>query len=167
MHKKGVSRQDTEGAFDWLVGENLAERQTFDSVGITHYGVVEIEEAHDRPEHGTEHFAPAVIHQVNHFHGTVGGVQTGSHNTMNVAQQFNAPAAIFDHFAAIRREVEQLPNDKKADAMELVEAMEAEAKKTEPKHVIFASYATALASLVTSVAPHIPPLLDWISRLKK
>ena len=51
--------------------------------------------------------------------------------------------------------------------MELVEAMEAEAKKTEPKHVIFASYATALASLVTSVAPHIPPLLDWISRLKK
>jgi hypothetical protein len=163
----GVSHNDTDAAMTWLSNEGLAKWAASGLIGITHDGVREIEKARDNPEGGTEHFTPVVIRNVNHFHGAVGGFQQGSNNSMHVAQQFNAPAAIIDHFAAIRKEVEQLPEPKKADAIELVEAMEAEAKKPEPKHVIFASYAMALAQLVTSVAPHIPPLLDWISRLKK
>lgn len=164
----GVSRNDTEAAMTWLSNEGLAKWVASGLIGITHAGVREVEGARDNPTAGTKHFASTVIHNVNNnFYGTVGGFQQGSNNSMHVAQQFNAPAAIADHFAAIRREVDKLPAEKKTDAIELVDAMEAEAKKPEPKHVIFASYATALATLVSSVAPHIPPLLDWISRLKR
>lgn len=163
----GISLEDAREAISWLKAEGLAEQITLDSIKLTHEGVREVESALERPDEGTEHFAPATIHNVNHFYGTVGGVQQGSNNTMNVAQQFNAPAAIIDHFAAIRREVDKLPAEKKNDAIVLVDAMEAEAKKPEPKHVIFSSYATALATLVSSVAPHIPPLLDWIKNLNK
>lgn len=162
----GIATNDAQEAFVWLQREGLAKQMGMGTVAITHDGVREIEEAQDNPANGTDHFPLALIQNVN-FYGTVGGVQTGSDNTMNVAQQFNAPAAIIDHFATIRREIEKLPPDKKADAIELVDAMEAETKSEKPKLALITSFAASLATIATTVAPHLPAIIEWSRTLVK
>jgi len=163
LKKEGMSFNDADAAFTWLIHEGLAARIASDMIGITHYGVREIEEAHDNPDDGTEHFTPAVIHQVQNFYGTVGGVQTGSHNTQHIAQQFNAPANILQHFATLRAEAQKLPVEKRSEAIELVDAIEEQATAEKPKLARVKSYAEALGPLMEPTIHVIRAIVEWIA----
>ncbi|MRG93881.1 hypothetical protein [Polyangium spumosum] len=160
--KEGISPSDAESAFRWLADEGLAKFHG-SLLMIKHQGVVEIEQSREAPDEDTDHFPAAVIHQVNHFHGTVGGVQTGSHNTMSVAQQINAPAEIIGHFAALREAAQRLPEDKRSTAIEMVEGLEEEAKLDKPRKGRVESYGKTLVSLLVTMGPIIKMIVDWIA----
>ena len=57
----GLSREDTEVTVEYLVGEGLAEYVAMGgTIGITHYGILEVERAVDEPEEPTRYFPAAV-----------------------------------------------------------------------------------------------------------
>ena len=161
-----ISSDDAELAFQWLVGEGLAKWHG-SLVMIEHAGVVEIEQSRESPAAGTDHFTPAVINQVQHFYGTVGGVQTGSNNVMNVAQQINAPAEILGHFAALRSEAQKLPEDKRVQAIELVDALEVETKTDKPRMVVLMAYVTSLTALINAAGPSLVAIIEWVKSLSR
>jgi hypothetical protein len=84
--------QEVEAALDYLAGEGLIQDFSTgaEAVAITHEGIVEFEKSLQAPQEPTEHFPTTVI---QHFHGAVGVVQTGNHNTANVIQRISATDA--------------------------------------------------------------------------
>lgn len=163
LGKLGITQPDAYNAIEYMIAEGLLDRVSQDSVGISHAGIQEVEQVHDNPDTDTQHFPTAVIHQVQHFHGTVGGVQTGSGNTMNVAQQINAPAEILGHFNALRAEAQKLPEDKRGTAIEMVDGLEEEAKLDKPRKGRVESYSKTLVPLLITMGPIIKMIVDWIA----
>lgn len=84
----GLASDEGSMAVDYLVHEDLLSRMSVDDIGITHFGVREVEAAlADNGAAGTEHFSPGAITLVQNFHAPVGSVQTGGQgNTANVSQ---------------------------------------------------------------------------------
>jgi hypothetical protein len=57
----GFSREQTERMVDYLVGEHLLQFVAMGGlIGITHYGVVQVERALSEPAQATEYFPPVV-----------------------------------------------------------------------------------------------------------
>lgn len=76
----GFSRELTERVFQYLRGEGLLKEISRASIVITHDGVVEVEQALDKPETPTKHFPAAVnIIQIHHMEGS--SIQQGSHGS--------------------------------------------------------------------------------------
>ena len=72
-------------AYRYLLAEGLIRMHgTGYSARLTHEGVKEINEAVKHPNQPTLHF---VVRVIQHFHGPVGAVQSGSDATANVKQE--------------------------------------------------------------------------------
>lgn len=81
--KNGIMKErDLSQAFQYLRAERLLG-DSFPWVDLTHWGLVEIEHSIKHPESETAHFSATVI---QHFHGPVGIVQTGTGSTGNVVE---------------------------------------------------------------------------------
>jgi hypothetical protein len=84
--QEGIDRVQARVAHQYLVQERLIK---FAGAGpslpvfITHAGVVEVEHSIQHPDRATPHFMVQVI---QHFHGTVGAVQTGASSSATVKQ---------------------------------------------------------------------------------
>lgn len=77
----GLSREETDSVVQYLVGENLLQYVAIGgAIGITHYGVVQVEQALSEPSRPTEYFPP-LVNIVNI--GTMSGssVQQGGGNS--------------------------------------------------------------------------------------
>jgi hypothetical protein len=68
-----LSAAQTENLVQFLVDEGLVEWVTFGQLGITHRGVVEVEQALTKPNQPTQHFPPAV--NIINVQGSVVGSQ--------------------------------------------------------------------------------------------
>lgn len=81
---------DVVMALQYLEGEHLITCANKSSMNydnqykLNHYGIVEVEQAIEHPEQRTQHFMLSVV---QHFHATVGSVQTGPNAIANVEQQ--------------------------------------------------------------------------------
>jgi len=157
--ERGVPSGETRPAFDYLVAQRLAERVTMGgTIRITHAGVVEFEATVQRPHEATKHFEPTTI---QNFNGPVGVVQTGSHNTANVVQQVSEAAELLRCIAQLRVEAEKLPKEsERVDAIEVVDALEAEAKAEQPKKALVKSYAGHLKEYLPTMIPVIQMIIE-------
>lgn len=157
----GVEYADGDAAYHYLQGEGLVMGKSSHRMSITHHGVVEIEQAINRPKERTEHFTPVVIQQV--FHGAVGAVQTGADAVANVQQQNNAAPApeLVRLFAELRAKTAELPADERADATELVDDLEEQSKRTKPNAKKVDLLATGL-SAVQTLGPTVATIVSTI-----
>lgn len=155
MKAFGMTYNDAENAWSWLVDEGLCENISYSAVGITHAGVLEIESAHDRPNEPTNHFEPAVINPVFHFHGSVGAVQTGSHNIANVMQQVNEGVDLLSLIGQLRAGTDRLDGEAKSEAIELVDTLEEQAKSAQPRKALVKRCADGLKDHMTWLVPTI------------
>jgi hypothetical protein len=110
---------------DYLAGEELVASLADEAplVRITHRGVVEVEESLLNPKQPTEHFLSQVI---QHFHGTVGAVQTGNQNVANVSQNISNEGEVAALLEELRRHIVDEPTEKQQQGMELLEGLEHE-----------------------------------------
>lgn len=132
----GLSLDSVKRAVSVLVDEDLAEYFGADAgFTLTVAGRNEVRQSVLSPGKGTEHFAPSVAQHVSQvFHGTVGAVQAGNHNTATVQQA----VAVGNHdelrrqLAELRELVAQLPKTEKRDEADdiLVEWVDAEQNNT-------------------------------------
>jgi hypothetical protein len=81
----GLSREETERVVQYLAGEHLLEEVAMGGlIAITHYGVVQVEQALSQPERSTQYFPPVV--NIVHI-GTMTGssVQQAGSNSRVIA----------------------------------------------------------------------------------
>ena len=99
-----LDREATSGVVDYLSGEHLLEHRALGGgIGITHYGVVEVEHALSEPEKPTQYFPPVV--NITHVHSMVNSqIQQGTHGsqqTLAVSQSDLTAIRIFlDEFSS-------------------------------------------------------------------
>lgn len=147
---------EADAALIYLKNEGLIEQMTESNVGLLHEGVREIERSIKNPGDATERFEQIVVKQ--HFHGPVGAVQNGDGNVANVQQVFGERASeILNAIARLRAGVEALPPKERAEAAELIEAVEVEVKSPSPRMALAKSALGTLQPLLQA-APDLAQL---------
>lgn len=123
----GAGRQEADDILDYFLGERLVDLVADEgAVTLSHRGIVEIEQSMTNPNVSTEHFSTQVI---QHFHGSVGAVQNAAHSTANVNQNIGANVLeVISLLQDLRLKFQELPQEKRVEALELVDGLEAEAK---------------------------------------
>ena len=135
-----LNRDEVESVVDYLEGEGLIEFKTQGGgIGITHFGVREVEQALDAPEQGTQHFAPLattinLLHIDRVEHGAQ--VQQGTQSSSQSLNQASADLGSILQFANTpKRSVDQLPvsEDDKTVLNSEASALEAQAQSPRPR----------------------------------
>jgi len=71
-----------QNQFIYLSNEHLAERKSLGTVGITHYGIKEIEEARSNPNKETNYFPPINVIQIEHMESSL--IQQGTTDSAQI-----------------------------------------------------------------------------------
>jgi hypothetical protein len=131
---------------DYLSGEGLLESLADNApfVRISHRGVVEVEESLLNPTKPTEHFLSQVI---QHFHGSVGSVQTGNQNIAYVTQQI-ADLDVRELIKELRKHLMDETSDVKREGGELLDGLEAELSSGSKSESRIKLYLNGLAAFV-------------------
>ncbi|WP_437713056.1 hypothetical protein WMF45_45275 [Sorangium sp. So ce448] len=142
--KLGLTERDFDSALQGLIDNGFVERIAAQFWELHPDGVREIEDTEAHPDEGSDYFEPSVINNVtNNFSGPVGAIQTGDHNTANVVQ--NLSGDVSGLLQQLREHISSLPADKQAEANELADGVEDQAKS--PKRSA-AMIKAALAGIV-------------------
>ena len=125
------TEQEISSALDYLEGKGLVrgggpqvigEQRFYRNYNIKHSGINEIEQALRAPGHGTEHFPPPTTLNV---YGNVGAVQTGSHATANVTQNFGPDlSSIFPLIEQLKQQTGELSEDDRDEAQVTLHELE-------------------------------------------
>ncbi|MRG97660.1 hypothetical protein GF068_37915 [Polyangium spumosum] len=160
----GLSREETDSAFEWLVDRDLLARFATGYFELTRYGADEIEDSLRHPEKETEHFAPIV--NMNIYGGNVGAIHTGRGNIDRVAQQVNAAATsdVLALFDKLRAGLQDLPPEKREEAKEIVDAFQEQATSAKPKMALIRSYANTLNEYLLAYGPTISTLVELCAK---
>ncbi|WP_437713055.1 hypothetical protein WMF45_45270 [Sorangium sp. So ce448] len=147
----GVPPEERELAWQYLIGEGLIRSAGMGPdllVFITHRGRVEIETSMKNPKDSTDHFRASVIqHVTNNFSGPVGAVQTGSNNVANVTQNVSTDVQVL--LQQLRAHVDGLPDEKRGEAIELVDGLDEQAKAPKKSKAIIRALLAGLGAIVT------------------
>lgn len=149
----GLSEDETCDVVDYLNGEHLlSDQSTSESVGLSHAGIIEVEQAMRSPEHPTDHFPPQVVHNMINVHqmvnsqilqGSPGATQTGTFPGQDMA-------ALLHWAAEVRRALPQLQlgKDDLMDAEASLATLEAQAKARRPDTTILRRAGLAVRALL-------------------
>lgn len=153
----GINPQNVDDVLNYLASEGLLFQKTMGgedgSLEIQHRGIVEIEQSIKNPNRATDHFQAPVVQQVTqHFHSTVGAVQTGNNNTANVNQNIGQEVAdLLALLQQVRESVKKLPAVEQAEAGELIDLIELEAKSENKNPTKIKSFGRSLLPILNDV----------------
>lgn len=137
--KLGFDKELTENIVEYLVGEFLIQYQALGgAIGITHYGVREVEEALENPNQSTEHFAPLATVNIIHVAGSMvnSQVQQSSAGSMQIATINSNQLADLKEIIANLRDIirnENLTPDQKDELSTEIETLAVQSKASKPK----------------------------------
>jgi hypothetical protein len=151
----GLSREETENVADYLKGEELIKFTAMGGwISITHYGIIEVEEAINNPDESTQYFPPVV--NIMHINSMVGSqIQQGSHgSTQNQEINQNDLDAIQTLVGTLKEKIPDIPfdEDQRAEAEAELQTVEAQIKSSKPKVSILRESLTTLRNLIEGVA---------------
>lgn len=162
----------------YLVEENLLEWAAMGGwISLTHWGVVEVEEAIAAPEQETEHF-PALVVAENYLHvGSMVGsaVQQGTQGSTQIVESAQDVEALRRLVAELRETLGTLALDDEAseEADADLATLEAQLVSSRPKRAIlregFASLQRiiegALGAGLATTAPQLPGLAERLAHV--
>lgn len=131
----GLKNEETGTIVQYLVGENLVEYMSLGGgIGITHYGVKEVEEALSHPEKPSTYFPPVNIIQIHHMEGSqiqqgaTSSVQTGTFN-IGKTEDINA------FLDSLKSQLNELPigEEDKEEVTSDIETIESQLRSSRPK----------------------------------
>jgi hypothetical protein len=151
----GYSPQETYRIAQYLNGEGLIEHVTLSGdIAITHYGVVQVEDALTNPEQPSQYF-PAVNNIININHMTGSQIQQGTSQSTQMITVSNIDSETISTF--INEFNNKLPelqldveNQKEAEAD--ISTVEAQLKSPKPKHSIISECLKSLRSILENAA---------------
>lgn len=150
----GLDHEATDRITGYLRGENLLKHVGMGGeIGITHQGIVEMEEALLRPDRPTQHFPPVV--NIIQVAGNVVGSQiqqaTQASQQVQVDQKIQRVASEF--LSELEKEIDQLKlneteiRDLRAD----METIKAQLKASRPKHQIISVALSSIRRILEGV----------------
>jgi hypothetical protein len=148
-----VSQDDAELAWRWLKDEGLLESRGVLAWGITHAGVVEVEESVSSPQEATPHFPANVsnVYHTYHIGGSVGAIQSGADNTATFVQNVALGTDAVNAMAQLRAAAEQRSGEDREAAIELVDAIEEQSKAPRPKKALIKQCGEGLATTLKEI----------------
>lgn len=162
----GIPKIEVEAAHTWLERERLVESPIIGGIGITHDGIRAYEATKSKPVQGTREFPASTINNVFNIHAPVSGIQTGSYNMMNAAQQINGVSGqdLATLFAQLRDGIAKLPNEQREEVEVVAGELEKQATSDKPSKALVKSYASTLNNYLTAYAPVIVMIVDWCAK---
>jgi hypothetical protein len=163
----------------WLIGEELIKRRDIgSSIGLTHRGIREVEDARRYPDRHTEYFSPNTINNVINKYGTINNpaIQQGTSNsnqTITIStQQQQQHESIIESIKVIKeiaqQEGESIPDKKREELEQEIADAELESKSKKPKWERLKGYLTSAKNIVEgtaiacSLAQKIRPILEML-----
>ncbi len=149
----GFSREETESIYDYLEGEGLVKAQALGgAIGITHAGIVEVEEALSEPQQPTQHFPANVISIGTMIGGAIQKDVQNSTQTVNFGPQ--ETQSIGDFVAKLKQHLPQVPldNDAHLDATTQIATIELQLKAPKPNKTIIGESLRTVRNLLEGVA---------------
>ncbi len=157
-------------SFDYLVGEYLAERKTMGSVGITHYGIKEYEDAIKHPDQETTYFPPLNILYVQHMeHSQIQQGNIQSSMSQSIVIENKNEIEQFIKLLKERQEELGLERRTETDLNADISTIEAQLKSSRPKTNILKESISSIKSILEGTAgsiiavellKYIPPILE-------
>lgn len=177
---KDISQNETEfnekdimSAYQYLVGELLAEYKTMSSVGITHYGIKEYETAISNPEEQTQYFPPVnVIYVENMQQSQI--QQNTSQSSQSLRISIENKSDIEDYIKLLRKHLEELALSREYESEMSAEiaTIEAQIKSSRPKGGIIRESLLSIKNILEGAAgsvvavellKQLPNILDKLS----
>lgn len=155
---EGWSEEEFQDVYYYLTGEDLLKPFAFGYLMvITHKGVMEVENTVRFPNRPSEHFGVNVTQHINNTnsvtHSNVGVVQAGVQNTANVQQASGTNLAdVTDLIDAIREEVKALPENRRQEAAELADVIEAEVVSSAPSKMKLKAFCSELGGYLDTAS---------------
>lgn len=154
----GISREETNNVTDYLQGEGLIEHKTIGGgIAITHYGVVEVENALSKPTIETQYF-PAVVNILNVQNMTNSQIQQGTEaSTQSYAASSNDLSVIKEIISLLKNEINDLPIDsnQKSEISAEVATVEAQLNSSNPKKVILKESLKTIRSIFEGIVSEV------------
>ena len=164
-------RELTSKIVDYLTGEGLLQPKALGgSIGITHYGVIEIEESLSNPDEPTEHFVPFNIINIENMSNSA--IQQGNVNsTQNSTFNLNKIDELKELVRLLEDSLEhfQLKTEKQTELIAEVETLKSQSKSPKPKTVIINESLKTVRSLIEGVAAGAmtPGIMELLQNLMK
>lgn len=156
--QEGLTEDQANDAYDWLLGENLVETHgPRRNARITHLGKLEVEQSIKNPNVSTEHFRPQVIQYFMQISGGVhssnvaGGGSTIANSSANITEGASG-SELVQILQQVRQRIQALPPDERREADELVDALEAEATSDNSSKIKLKAFASLLLPTLERVA---------------
>jgi hypothetical protein len=153
----------TELAFDreevnlitqYLAGEHLMEHRTIGGgIGITHYGVKEVEEALSHPEKPTTYFPPVNIIHIHHMEGsqiqqgTISSSQTATFNQQSTKELLDFIKDLRDKQSDLK-----LSPDDASELSSDIDTVESQLKSSRPKTGIITEGLKSIKTILEGAA---------------
>jgi hypothetical protein len=157
-----IPKNEVESARTWLERRGFVTSPAINYIGITHAGIAAYEATESKPAQGTAHFPASVINNVFNI-GSVGGIQTGSHNTMTVKQTDKRQSADLDViFQALRSNIAALPDPVREDATVIANELEKQTRSDNPSIPIIKSYVGTLETNSSECGTNARAAMEWV-----
>jgi hypothetical protein len=151
--RQNIELEEAQEILNYLSTEGLVDFIPVFMVGLTHKGLVEIEKSINQPEKSTEHFPSTII---QNFNAAVGTVQTGSHNTSNVNQNFGSSISeVSNLLNELRNSLKELPEEQKEEAIESTDFIEGEIVSESPSKTKLKAFLKQLGTFTANTASNV------------
>lgn len=150
----GFSRNDVELISQYLAGEDLIKFMTLGGgISITHWGVVQVEEALEKPDKPTDYFPPTNIINIQNMIGSQ--IQQGnSESVQTVNNNLTDIKLITDFIEDIQSKLENLglSNDDKSELVSEITTIKAQMSSVRPKFSIIKESAKTIRNILEGIA---------------
>ncbi len=149
----GWDENESSEVAQYVVAEYLAEWQAYGGgIGITHQGVVEVEQWLESPDEPTEHFEP-VANVTVHVHGdNHGQIQAGTTGSTQSMQTSADEAAIREFVAELRAALQHSPSAEANLAEASLTVIEGELAKGEARSSLVERLLPSLRDFAIGIA---------------
>jgi hypothetical protein len=156
----GYSDEETNLITDYLRDEGLVKFPAFGQITITHYGVVEVENALANPEQPTQYFPPVNIINI--------GQMINSQIQQDTNQSVQTMAFTSDDLKSIAKFIEEFKNrlpelqiekDTQQEAEADLATLEAQLKSSKPKHTILRECLASLRRILENATGQVAATL--------
>ncbi len=145
--------EEAEEYLHYFAAEGLINNKAGFEIGLSHKGIVEIENSISYPQKSTEHFPSTII---QNFNAPVGSVQTGPHNTSNVNQNFeNNVSEVLKLLNELKNSLKDLPIEQRQEATELTDFIEGEIVSESPNKTKLKAFLKQLGTFTANTASNV------------
>jgi len=167
-----LSREIIDDIVDYLEAEGLLEMKTEEGgVIITHKGIIEIEEAFEKPEKPTEHFPPIInfIHVGSMYNSAIQQGSTESNQTVIFNKQEQTDLRELIHKLEALKEGLKSDEQLYSEFIAEVDTLKAQNNSTKPKRLIIKESLKSIRTILEGISVNIatPEILELISNFLK